>query len=92
MQKKMDDYLLRQKYIPTKEYFVEPKNTGLGFFMSPGSTDQSEASNALDMMVSDVVEMEELIKNNFLQSEVKKKEFFDNNPEQKTLRKQIQDL
>jgi hypothetical protein len=38
------------------------------------------------MMVSDVVEMEELIKNNFLQSEVKKKEFFDNNPEQKTLR------
>ena len=51
--------------------------------------DQPEASKALEMLIGDVVEMEELIKNNFLQSEVKKKEFFDNNPEQKTLRKQV---
>lgn len=44
------------------------------------------------MMISDVNEMEDLIKNNFLQSEVRKQEFFKNNPVQNTLREQVQRL
>ena len=44
------------------------------------------------MMIQDVNEMEDLIKNNFLQSEVRKQEFFKNNPVQNTLREQVQKL
>ena len=39
-------------------------------------SDQSDSSKTLEMMISDVNEMEDLIKDNYLQSEVKKKEFF----------------
>jgi len=42
-------------------------------------------------MVNDTIEMEELIKNNFLQSEVKKQEFFMNNPVQQTLRRKVEE-
>lgn len=89
---RMEHYLKTKKYIPTREYYNEVKAES-GFFTNDQAmkTEQPEAAQALRLMVKDVVEMDELIKNNFLQSEVKKQEFFMNNPVQQTLRRQVEE-
>jgi nitrogen regulatory protein PII-like uncharacterized protein len=89
---KMEEYLATKKYIPTREFYREPKKGTTGFFTEKDKGDQPEGSKALEAMINDVNEMEDLIKNNFLQSEVRKQEFFKNNPVQNTLREQVQKL
>ncbi|MFO0118320.1 MAG: hypothetical protein ACK521_12165 [bacterium] len=89
---KMKEYEETKKYIPTRDYYREPKKGTSGYFTEIDKGDQPDGSKALEMMISDVNEMEDLIKNNFLQSEVRKQEFFKNNPVQNTLREQVQKL
>lgn len=78
----MEEYLATKKYIPTREFYREPTKGISGYFTETDRGDQSEGSRALEMMITDVNELEDLIKNNFLQSEVRKQEFFKNNPVQ----------
>lgn len=54
--------------------------------------EQSPSAKYMEIMLDYYEEMEELIKNNYLHSEVKKQEFFNNNPEQRTLREQVETL
>lgn len=49
------------------------------------------AENLKDMVLS-VIEMETLIQQKFLFSEAKKKQFFEANPVQQTLRQEVEDL
>jgi hypothetical protein len=87
----MKEYNTQKKYIPTREYYKELSGKD-GFFTDiTMQKDQSEASKAIERMVSDVIEMEDLIKDNFLQSEVRKKEFYSLNPVQNNLRKQCEE-
>jgi hypothetical protein len=76
----MEEYKKTKKYVPTREYYREPKKSMSGYFTEIDKGDQPEGSKVLEMMIQDVNEMEDLIKNNFLQSEVRKQEFFKNNP------------
>ena len=88
----MEEYKKTKKYVPTREYYREPKKSMSGYFTEIDKGDQPEGSKVLEMMIQDVNEMEDLIKNNFLQSEVRKQEFFKNNPVQNTLREEVQKL
>lgn len=75
----MEEYLATRKYLPTKEFFrptMKEKHEGYFTDFREEKSDQSDSSKTLEMMISDVNEMEDLIKDNYLQSEVKKKEFF----------------
>ena len=59
---------------------ISASNKGYFDDNSEARKDQPESAKAMEMMISDMNEMEDLIKNNYLQSEAKKKEFFKNNP------------
>jgi hypothetical protein len=67
--------------------FKEMNSNKPGFFTTDDNNDpeakreQSPSTKFLEIMLDYYVEMEELVKNNYLHSEVKKQEFFANNPE-----------
>jgi hypothetical protein len=87
----MKEYLATKKYIPTREFFKELSHKD-GYFTDYSlQKDQPEASKGLDKMVTDVAEMEEIIRKNFLQSEVSKKEFYSLNPVQNDLRRKCEE-
>ena len=45
----------------------------------------------MELMIGEVIEMEELIQENFLHDPERKREFFMNNPIQQTLRRNIEE-
>lgn len=64
-----------------------------GYFSYDNGSGNCESTETLDAMIENFVEMEDLIKKNFLmtiESPEKVKEFKENNPVQQTIREELQ--
>ena len=47
----MEEYKKTKKYVPTREYYREPKKSMSGYFTEIDKGDQPEGSKVLEMMI-----------------------------------------
>ena len=80
-------------YVPTRLEFEEINLDTPGFFSFLENTGNiAESTDTLDAQTGSLIEMENLIKKNFMMPPEKLKEYANNNPKQKTLRDQVEEL
>ena len=80
-------------YMPTKLAFEEVNLDTPGYFNFNESAEvQSDSTDTLDALVASLIEMENLIKKNFMMAPEKLEQFARTNPTQVTLRDQVEEL
>lgn len=85
----INDYQDQLNYKPTKLQFKEVSLESPGYFSFDNGSGNCESTETMDAMVNNFVDMEELIKKNFLLTQTqpdKIRQFSENNPVQKSLR------
>lgn len=91
--KMINDFQNKLNYKPTKLQFKELTLESPGYFSYDNGSGNCESTETLDAMIANIVDMEDLVKKNFLmtqKSPEKIQEFNENNPVQKTLRDQLE--
>lgn len=89
----MNDFQEKFSFKPTKLQFREISLETPGYFSYDNGSGTCESTETMDAMIENILDMEELIKKNFLmtiESPEKVKEFYDNNPVQATVREELQ--
>jgi len=87
---KINDFQEKLNYKPTKVQFEEVGLDSSGYFSFEGSGTECESTVTLDAMIGNFVDMENLIKKNFMMKSEKLSKFSDSNPIQLTLREEIE--
>lgn len=89
----LNDYQDQLGYKPSKLQFEKVKLNQLGYFSPENDEKRCESTDVFESMVSSFVDMEDLIKKNFLMTvnnPEKIVEFNENNPIQQTLREHVE--
>ena len=79
----MNDYQEKFNYKPTKLQFRDMSLDTPGYFSFDNGSGNCESTETLDAMIENIIEMEDLIKKNFMitvESPKKIKEFQNSNP------------
>lgn len=91
--KQMNKFIETEGYIPIQLPFEEINLDTPGFFsFSEQSGNNADSTEYLDQTIGSLIEMENLIKKNFMMQPEKLKEFANNNPTQISLRDECQRL
>ena len=85
-----NNYKETLKYIPTRLQFQEVNLDSPGFFSFDNQSDQAESSDVLNSLINHFIDMESLIKKNFLMASEKIFDYLDSNPVQVDLRREIE--
>jgi hypothetical protein len=90
----INDFQEKFNYKPTKLAFKEVTIETPGYFsLSEASTNEKcEATDTMDAMIQNYIDMENLIKKNFMVQSEKLDKFAKNNPIQMTLREEIEEV
>lgn len=79
-------------YKPTKLQFQEVSLDSPGYYMFSDSQGESECTTSLDAMILNTIDMESLIKKNFMIQSEKLRHFAESNPVQMSLREEVEEL
>lgn len=85
-----NEYKETLKYIPTRLQYQEVNLESPGFFSFENQNDQAESSDVLNSLINHFVDMESLIKKNFMMASEKIFDYLDSNPVQVDLRREIE--
>lgn len=91
----LNDYQEKLGYMPTKMQYEKVSLDQQGYFSPESDGKSCESTDTFEQMVDSFINMEDLIKKNFLMvqnSPDKITEFNANNPVQQTLREKVQDI
>jgi hypothetical protein len=89
---KINSYVAEYGYKPTR-YIYEPVVTSKpGIYTALGNDAKPETAITMQDMIGSVLEMEQLFQKQLLFTVEKKRQFYENNPVQQTLRQEVQDL
>lgn len=89
----INDFQDRLSYKPSKLQFSQITLDTPGYFSFDNGSGNCESTDTMDAMIDNFVDMEDLVKKNFLMTQnfpEKIAEFSDNNPVQRTLRDQLE--
>ena len=93
---KIDYYQKEYNHKPTSFFYEPITENQPGIYTMPSEANDRQftptTAVTLKEMISGYIEMETLIKQKFLFSEEKRRQFFESNPVQQTLRKTVEDL